>query len=37
MKVKVSSDEDLAVNKALQVHNMVIIIVRSVFHKGNKY
>ena len=37
MKVKVSSDEDLAVNKALQVPNMVIIIVRSVFHKGNKY
>ena len=36
MKIKFNSDDDLPLNKTLEIHNM-IKVVRSVFHKGNKY
>ena len=36
MKIKFNLDEDLALNKTLKPCNM-IIIVRSVFHEGNKH
>ena len=36
MKIKFNSDDDLPVNKTLEIRNM-IKVVRSVFHKGNKY
>ena len=36
MKIKFNSDDDLPLYKTLEFHNM-IIIVRTVFHKNNKY
>ena len=36
MKIKFNSDDDLPLKKTLKFHNM-IIVVRSVFHKDNKY
>ena len=36
MKIKYNRDDDLAVNKTLKSRSMVIIV-RSVFHEGNKY
>ena len=36
MKIKFNSDDDLALKKTLKFRNM-IIVVRSVFHKDNKY
>ena len=36
MKIKFNSDDDLPLKKTLELYNM-IIIVRSVFHEGNKY
>ena len=35
MKIKSNSDEDLSLNKTLELHNM-IIVVRSVFHENTK-
>ena len=35
-KAKFHSDDDLPLTKTLNSHNM-IIVVRSVFHEGNKY
>ena len=35
MKIKFNSDSDVALKKILDLHNM-IIVVRSVFHDGNK-
>ena len=36
MKVKFNPDSNLSLNKMLKLHN-VTIVVRSVFHEGNKY
>ena len=36
MKIKFNSDDDLPLKKMLQLCN-VIMVVRSVFHKGNTY
>ena len=36
VKIKFSSDDDLPFTKTLERFNM-IIVVRSVFHKDNKY
>ena len=36
MKIKFNSDDDLSLNKMLQLCSM-IIFVRAVFHKNNKY
>ena len=35
MKIKFNSDDDLPLNKTLELRKM-IIVVRSVFHEGNK-
>ena len=36
MKIIFNSDDDLPSKKTLQLYNM-IIVVRSIFHEGNKY
>ena len=36
MKIKFSWDDDLPLNKTIELHNM-IIVVRSIFQEGNKY
>ena len=36
MEIKFNSDEDLPLNKTLELHS-VIIVVRSIFNEGNKY
>ena len=36
MKIKLVSDDDLPLNKTLELRNMMIVI-RSFFHEGNKY
>ena len=36
MEIKFNSDDDLPLNKTLELRNMIIIF-RSVFHEGNKY
>ena len=36
MKIKLSSDDDLPLNKILKLH-MLAIIVRSVFEEAGKY
>ena len=36
MKIKIVSDDDLHLNKAIEIHN-VAIVVRAVFHENNKY
>ena len=36
MKIKFDSDDDLPLNKTIEIHN-VTIVVRVVFHKNNKY
>ena len=36
MKIKFNLDDDLSLKKTLKFYNMVIIV-RSVFHEGNKY
>ena len=35
MKIKSNSDDNLPLNKTLELHNM-IIVVRSVFHENTK-
>ena len=37
MKIKPNSDDDLSLKKILELHNIAIIVFRSVFHDGNKY
>ena len=36
MKIKLDSDNELPLNKTIEIHSM-IIVVRAVFHKSNKY
>ena len=36
MKIKFNSDDDLSLKEALELYNMEIVL-RSVFHEGNKY
>ena len=36
MKIKLNSDDNLLLKKTLKLYNMAIIV-RSVFHEGNKY
>ena len=36
MKIKCNSDDDLPLNKTLEMCNM-IVVVRAVFHENNKY
>ena len=36
MKIKFNSDDELSVNKTIEIHSM-IITVRAVFHENNKY
>ena len=36
MKIKFNSDDELPLNKAIEIPSM-IIVVRAVFHKNNKY
>ena len=36
MKIKCNSDDDLRLRKTVEFHNM-IVVVRCVFHKNNKY
>ena len=35
-KIRFSPDDDLPLNKTLELHG-IVIVVRSVFHEGNKY
>ena len=36
MKIKFNSDDDLPLKKTLELYNLEIVV-RSVFHKANKY
>ena len=36
MKIKFNLDDDLPLNETLELHNMAIVV-RAVFHEGNKY
>ena len=36
MKIKFSPDDDLPLNKTIEIPSM-IIVVRAVFHENNKY
>ena len=36
MKTKFNSDDELPLNKTIEIHSM-IIVVRAAFHKNNKY
>ena len=36
MKTKLNSDDELPLNKTIEIASM-IIVVRAVFHKNNKY
>ena len=36
MKIKLNSDDNLALNKILKL-NMMTVVVRSVFHENRKY
>ena len=36
MKVRFNSDDNLALNKTLELCNMIVVI-RSVFHEGSRY
>ena len=36
MKIKINSNDELPLNKMIEIPSM-IIIVRAVFHKNNKY
>ena len=36
MKVKFNSNDDLPINKMIEIHK-VAIVVRAVFHENNKY
>ena len=36
MKIKFNSDDELPVDKAIEIHT-ITIVVRAVFHEKNKY
>ena len=36
MKIKLDSDNELPLNKALEIHNATIVV-RIVFHENNEY
>ena len=36
MKIKFNSDDDLPLNKTIEIRSM-IIVVRAIFHDNNKY
>ena len=36
MKIKFDSDDDLPLNKTIEIHN-VAIVVRPIIHENNKY
>ena len=36
MKIKFDSDDELPLNKTIDIHSM-IIVVRAIFHESNKY
>ena len=36
MKIKFDSNDDLLLNKSIEIHNMTIVV-RAVFHGNNKY
>ena len=36
MKIQFNSDDDVPLNKMIEIHN-VIIVVRAIFHENNKY
>ena len=36
MKIKFNSDDELSLNKTIEIYSM-IIVVRAVFHEINKY
>ena len=36
MKIKFNSDDDLPLNKTIDIHNATIVV-RAVFHENNKY
>ena len=36
MKTKFDSDDDLSLNKTIEIHN-VTIVVRAIFYENNKY
>ena len=36
MKIKVNSNDDLLLNETLEIHKIKIVL-RAVFHEGNKY
>ena len=36
MKIKLNSNDELPLNKAIEISRM-IIVVRSIFHENNKY
>ena len=36
MKIKFNLDDDLPLNKTIEIHN-VAIVVKAVFHENNKY
>ena len=36
MKIQFNSDDDVPLNKTIEIHN-VIIIVRAIFHENSKY
>ena len=36
MKIKLNSDDELPLNKVIEIPSM-IIVVRAIFHKNNKY
>ena len=36
MKIKFDSDGDLPLNKAIEIHNLTIVV-RAIFYENNKY
>ena len=36
MKIKFNSDDKLPLNKAIEIHSMIIVVI-AVFHKNNRY
>ena len=36
MKIKFNSDDDLPLNKTIEIHNATVVV-RAIFHENNKY
>ena len=36
MKIKLDSDRDLPLNKAIEIHNLTIVV-RAIFYENSKY